>query len=276
MFKTVLVPVDGRPRSARSLEVAGRIASQWGAHVVGLYVKPSMYVPSPVLAEGGGELFAEMQSKMIAELTKRARAQFDDGVKGAGIEHPEWRTAEGELAATVALHARYADLVVVNQTDPEADTRTNFADHVLLSVGRPVLIVPYVGEIKTLAQNVLVCWNAGREAARAVTDALPFLQRAQNVTVLSVNGNASAGAHGDSPRSDVALYLARHGIKAEAAQTMSGGVDVGSVILSRAFDHSADLIVMGAYGHSRAREILLGGATRTILRQMTVPVLMSH
>ena len=276
MFKTVLVPVDDRPRSARSLEIAGRIASQYDAHVVGLYVKPSTYMPSPILAEGGGKLLEEMQAKMTEEFTARARAQFDAGVKAADIARPEWRAAKGELAATVALHARYADLVVVNQTDPDADMRTNFADEVLLSVGRPVLIVPYVGELRNLAQNVLVCWNAGREAARAVTDALPFLQRAKHVTVLSVDGDAAPSAYGDSPGSDVALYLARHGVKAEAAQTVSGGIDVGSVILSRASDQSADLIVMGAYGHSRAREILLGGATRTILRQMTVPVLMSH
>jgi nucleotide-binding universal stress UspA family protein len=139
-----------------------------------------------------------------------------------------------------------------------------------------MLIVPYVGEIKSFAQDILVCWNASREAARAVTDALPLLQRAKRVIVLSVDGNASPGGHGESPGSDIALYLARHGVRAEAARTGSGGLDIGSVILSRAFDYSVDLIVMGAYGHSRVREIVLGGATRSLLKSMTVPVLMSH
>ena len=276
MYKTLLVPVDGRSRSARSLEIAGRIAGAWEAHVVGLYVAHTPYVPSSARIGLGNELVAEYQAKARAEHAAAARARFDAGVKAAGISGAEWRTEEGDLALTLALHARYADLVVVNQTDPEDGSRANFADEVVLALGRPMLIVPYVGEIKTFAQTILVCWNATREAARAVTDALPFLQRAAQVIVLSVDGDASPGGHGESPGSDIALYLARHGVRAEAAVTGSGGLDIGSVILSRAFDYGADLIVMGAYGHSRVREIVLGGATRSVLKSMTVPVLMSH
>ena len=276
MYKTLLVPVDGRSRSARSLELAGRIANDWESHVVGLYVGYTPYIPSTARAGLGSELLAEYQGKVRDEQTSAARAQFDAGVKAAGIAGAEWRTEEGDLAFTVALHARYADLVVVNQTDPAEDRPANFADEVVLALGRPMLIVPYVGEFKSFAQDILVCWNASREAARAVTDALPLLQRAKRVIVLSVDGNASPGGHGEAPGSDIALYLARHGVRAEAARTGSGGLDIGSVILSRAFDYSADLIVMGAYGHSRMREIVLGGATRSVLKSMTVPVLMSH
>jgi nucleotide-binding universal stress UspA family protein len=136
-----------------------------------------------------------------------------------------------------------------------------------------VLVVPYVGEPVVKGEHVLVCWDGGREAARAATDALPFLREARKVTVLTVNTGA---APSEVPGADIALYLARHGVKSEAARTPAGGIDPGNVILSRAFDYGVDLIVMGAYGHSRVREILLGGATRAILRQMTVPVLMSH
>jgi nucleotide-binding universal stress UspA family protein len=143
-------------------------------------------------------------------------------------------------------------------------------------VGRPVLVVPYVGELKDVAQNVMVCWSATREAARAVTDALPLLQRAQKVTVLSANPRGSAQGHGESPGSDIALYLARHGVRAEASRTAAQDVDVGNLILSCAFDAGAGLIVMGAYGHSRVREIVLGGTTRTVLSSMTGPVLLSH
>ena len=276
MYKTLLVPVDGRPRSARSLEVACRIAETFDAHLVGLFVKPTPYVPSAVRAEGGGQLIEEAQRKAVQELSDEARARFDAAIKASGISRAEWRTAEGERAAAMALHARYADLVIVNQTDPNADRASDFADEMLLAVGRPVLLVPYTGEQKTFAQNVLVCWNASREAARAVTDALPLLKGARMVTVLSVDGASSASGHGDSPGSDIALFLARHGIKAEVARTTSGDVDAGNIILSRAFDLGADLIVTGAYGHSRWREIVLGGVTRTLLYSMTVPVLMSH
>jgi nucleotide-binding universal stress UspA family protein len=276
MYKTLLVPVDARGRSARSLEVACRVAAAFDAHVIGLFIRPALYVPSPVYAEGGAKLLQELQEKMIRELMQEAKAQFDAGVKAAGAARTEWRTAEGDRAEVVALHARYADLVVVNQTDPEAADASHFADSVLLSVGRPMLLVPYVGEFRTIGQNVLVCWNASREAARAVTDALPLLARAAKVSVMTVDGHDPAAGHGESPGADIALYLARHGVKAEVTRTVSGDVDIGDIILSRAFDAGADLVVMGGYGHSRAREILLGGATRTVLRSMTVPVLMSH
>jgi nucleotide-binding universal stress UspA family protein len=235
-----------------------------------------MYVPSGAYAEGAGKQLRELQHKMAAELAEDARARFDAVLKSAGSVRAEWRTAEGARDDAVALHARYADLVILNQTDPNVGDATHFADAILLSVGRPVLLVPYTGEIRNPAQNVLVCWNASREASRAVTDALPLLRRAAKVTVLSVNSETSAAGHGESPGSDIALYLARHGVNAETAQTNAGDVDVGNLILSRAFDMSADLIVMGAYGHSRVREIVMGGATRTLLQSMTVPVLMSH
>ncbi|MEW5881919.1 MAG: universal stress protein [Pseudomonadota bacterium] len=274
MFKTLLVPVDPRPRSLRSLEIAGKIADRWDSHVIGLYVKPSMYLPAGV--EAGAETLAELQRRTLAELVAEARARFDAGVKAAGITRSEFRADEGDIAEVVALHARYADLVIVNQTDPEADTRTNFADAVLMWVGRPVLVVPYTGQFKTLGERVLVAWNASREAARAVTDALPFLQRAQQVVVLSIAGKRTTSEFGGTPGADVAVYLARHGVKTEVAPTVAADVDAGEEILSRAFDYGADLIVMGAYGHSRAREIVLGGATRTVLKSMTVPVLMSH
>ena len=276
MYKTLLVPVDGREKSTRSLELACRIAARFDSHLVGLFVRPSGYIPSPARMDGTEKMLRELQRKVAEELAHEARARFDSVVKPAGLQRAEWRTAEGLRAETVALHARYADLVVINQTDPESPDATHFGDSILLAVGRPVLLVPYIGESSRFGRNILVCWNASREASRAVTDSLPLLRAAEKVTVLSVDGEASRAGHGESPSSDIALYLARHGVNAVAAQAISASVEVGSVILSRASDLGADLIVMGAYGHSRAREIVMGGATRTVLRSMTVPVLMSH
>jgi nucleotide-binding universal stress UspA family protein len=273
MYKTLLVPVDGRPRSLRSLAVAGALANRWDAHLIGLYVQPGMQIPSHARAEGGATMMEELQRKVIADLTAQAKARFDEGVKASGATRTEWRVDRGDADVVVARHARYADLVIVNQTDPGDESGSGFADAILLAVGRPVLVVPYVGEPVVKGEHVLVCWDGGREAARAATDALPFLREARKVTVLTVNTGA---APSEVPGADIALYLARHGVKSEAARTPAGGIDPGNVILSRAFDYGVDLIVMGAYGHSRVREILLGGATRAILRQMTVPVLMSH
>jgi nucleotide-binding universal stress UspA family protein len=276
MYKTLLVPVDGRSKSTRSLELACRIAGAFDSHVVGLFVEPSGYLPSAARSEVQEKLLRELQQKVTDEATQQARARFDSVVRPAGLQRAEWRTAKGDRAEAVALHARYADLVIINQTDPEAPDATHFGDSVLLAAGRPVLLVPYVGEGRRFGQHALVCWNASREASRALTDALPLLKRAEKVSVLTVNASPTPGGHGDSPGSDIALYLARHGVNAVTTQTASADVDVGSLILSRAFDIGADLIVMGAYGHSRTREIVMGGATRTLLQSMTAPVLMSH
>jgi len=275
MYKTLLVPVDARKRSARSIELACQIAGTFDAHVIGLFVKPSFYIPGTAYAEGFTKLLADLEANTIRELTEEAKAQFDAGVKAAKVRSPQWRTAEGDKVEVVATHAHYADLVIINQTDPEADDASHFADSVLLALGRPVLVVPYVGEFRNFGERVLVCWNGRREAARAMTDALPFLKRAKKVTVMSID-DATGAEKGELPLEEIAHLLARHGVSVEVVKTISAGVDVGNVILSRAADEGANLIVMGAYGHSRVREIVLGGATRVVLNSMTVPVLMSH
>jgi nucleotide-binding universal stress UspA family protein len=149
-------------------------------------------------------------------------------------------------------------------------------EQVALASGRPVLIVPYAGHFDNVGRRVLIAWNATREAARAVSDAMPLLTSAELVTVLTIDPREGPHGHGELPGADIALHLARHGVKAQIERTVSAGMPVGEVLLSRVADLGADLIVMGAYGHSRAREVLLGGATRSVLRSMTVPVLMSH
>jgi nucleotide-binding universal stress UspA family protein len=138
-----------------------------------------------------------------------------------------------------------------------------------------VLLVPYAGRFPDAGKRVLVAWNASAEASRAIADALPLLARAESVNVI-VFETGKAGDHGEEPGADAALYLARHGVKATVSRYGSPDIDIGSQILSRAADMTADLIVMGAYGHSRMRELVLGGATRTILESMTAPVLMSR
>jgi nucleotide-binding universal stress UspA family protein len=122
----------------------------------------------------------------------------------------------------------------------------------------------------------MLCWNASRESARAAADALPFLQAAEHVIVLMIDPKVSADGHGPEPGADVALWLTRHGVKVTVQRDVAADAAVGEVILSRAADHGVDLIVMGIYGHSRLREMVLGGASRTLLSSMTVPVLMSH
>jgi len=139
-----------------------------------------------------------------------------------------------------------------------------------------VLVVPYAGTFSAPGQRVLVAWNASPQATRAVNDALPLLARAAKVTILAINPAGGSRGHGEVPGADIALHLARHGVRAEATHVYADDIEVGDVILSRAADFSADLIVMGAYGHARLREIVLGGATRSLFEHMTAPVFMSH
>ena len=209
---------------------------------------------------------------------KLARALFDDEIARRTLS-TEWRSATGFPIDVAAVQARYVDLIVLGQLDPE-DTRATVTsprpEDIALSAGRPVLIIPYVGHFEVIGRRILVAWDASREATRAVNDAMPLLASAAGVTVLTIDPPIGRTEHGDIPGADTALHLARHGVSASVEKTVAGSVGIGDVLLSRASDLGADLLVTGAYGHSRVRELVLGGATRTVLNSMTLPVLMSH
>ena len=275
-YKTILVHCDAGPKVAQRLAVAADLAERDAAHLVGLHASPPL--EAPVFFEGMpmDSLFASYEAGAKAD-EGAARKAFDKALKGRRLSS-EWRVTEGFIDTELAVQARYADLLVVGQTDPEAQTPTpsDLPESVVLSTGRPCLVVPHVGVRKPPGQNVLLCWNATRESARAAADALPFLRAARKVTVLVVDPRTSPNGHGAEPGADVAHWLARHGVKVTVQRDVAADTDVGGVILSRAADLDVDLIVMGIYGHSRVREMVLGGASRTLLASMTVPVFISH
>lgn len=274
-LRDLLVHVDSDDACAARIDIAVALAARHEAHLTGLHVMVWPYLPGYVEAQLPPS-FQDEQRRDLDERAGRAAARFHEGARRGGVT-PEWRTVEGNLLATVGLHARYVDLTVLGQgvdlPDPSGEVAW-LPEELVLGVGRPVLIVPRYGTFPTLGERVLVAWNGSREATRAVNDALPILERATTVTVLSID--AEGEPYRRAPGADIALHLARHGIRAEAASTRSVELPVGDVLLSFAADCGADLLVMGAYGHSRLREMLLGGATRHVLRHMTVPVLMSH
>ena len=279
-LKDILVHLDASKPAEARLRLAADLARRHGAHLAVLHV---VDIELPMIASvdaGGGAAIAQVMEDMRAqaladgarlETLARERMRLD-GLSG------EWRQVEGVTAELVALHARYADLAVIGQADADGDAPHAGAvvEQVLFSSGRPALIVPYAGNFQTLGRRVLIGWNASREAARAVHDSLPILTAADAVTVLSVNPRRGLGAHGDRPGADIALHLARHGVKVRVEQSIAPDIGDADVLLNHASEMGADLIVIGAYGHSRIREMVLGGVTRTLLRQMTVPVLMSH
>ena len=215
-----------------------------------------------------------MRVDMLAE----AERSYAECRRRTGFDRIEWRASEIDALSVVALHARYADLVVIGQQNSEWPTgvHKDFERSLPAASGRPVLVVPYAYERRPVGRHVLVAWNASREAARAVNDALPLLKRASQVHVVIFDRTAAGAAHGEEPGADIALFLTRHGVKVIVSRYDAPDADIGSQLLSRAFDLSADLIVMGAWGHSRLREFMLGGVTRTLFESMTVPVLMSH
>jgi nucleotide-binding universal stress UspA family protein len=214
--------------------------------------------------------------RLLSDSAVAAEAMFKQAVKAAGVEKVEWRKSRRDATESVPVHGRYADVLVIgqpNETDASG-VEPDFAERLLLAAGRPALVIPYAGDFPTVGTRVLVAWNASREATRALTDAIPILREAKQVDVIAFNPKDAP--HGEVPGADIGLYLARHGIKVNVSQQTAEDVDVGNQLLSRAADLDSDLVVMGAYGHSRMKELILGGATRTVLNSMTVPVLMSH
>jgi len=279
-YKDLLVVLDCESRSRDRIVVAAALAERFGAHLVGLYVavNPDLpgrqyYFNAPLL----GPLYRDVEEFVRAQ-AERARLHFED-IVGRQSLSAEWRLASGRPAEIAALHGRYADLIILGQLDPDDASTPSVhprPEEVALLAGRPILVVPYAGAYPDIGRRVLVGWDASREATRAVNDAMPLLVGASSVTVITIDAEESPSGHGDIPGADIALHLARHGVEAKVERTVSTGIGVGNTLLSYASDLEADLLVMGAYGHSRVRELLLGGTTRTVLASMTLPVLMAH
>lgn len=275
----IVVHVDATDRAEERVKLASQLAQRDDGHLTGIFAIPEPFV-SAYMAAGyvPGDIFEQIRVEAEAD-SKTAQETFSQIAQAVGVKS-EWRTEDGLASAVMARHARYADLAVVGKGDydePAKFPHPELAADLVMTSGRPVIVVPNSGHFDTCGSRILVCWNASREATRAVNDAMPFLKTADKVTVLSVDPHKSSGGdHGDIPSADIALHLARHGVKAEAASTVASGIEVSDTILARASDLGVDMIVSGAYGHSRTREWIFGGVTESLLRDTTVPTLLSH
>jgi len=275
-YRTIVVHADRAANAEARIALAAAIAAREEAHLVGAAMTG---MPRSMLAgrsyEGSGVFLADYLRR-AEERVQQALEQFKTMADRLGVQSFEARSSNDDDYAGLCMQARYADLVVLGQAaaeEHESSMLPDLPDYVLLNCGRPVLLVPRTGRFPTIGKRVMVAWNGSVEAAKAVTAALPLLRGAEQVT-LAVLGN-SADALGESPGADIALYLARHGVNVEVLRRPEPA-DPGKAILSLAADFNVDLLVMGAYGHSRFREMMLGGATRTILATATLPVLMAH
>jgi nucleotide-binding universal stress UspA family protein len=278
-YKTILMHCNDKRRIASLLAPTVSLAEKFQAHLIGLSVVPPVRVIS-MGAPDGPPIIVDEHCKLYREESPAMKSAFEAAARGRTFVS-EWRDDEADafgVADRVLQYARAVDLVVAAQTDPEwvSTDWLDVADRLTMESGRPVLIVPNAGTHASVGENVLVAWNARREAARAVFDALPILQRAKEVKVVWVNPQSEHDLAQDVPAADICAALARHGVKCQATEQVRPGAGVGETLLACAKDMSADLLVMGCYGHTRLRELVFGGASRHALAHMSLPVLMSH
>ncbi|MES2537575.1 MAG: universal stress protein [Pseudomonadota bacterium] len=277
-YKTILVHLDESRNVDQRIAIAASIARADNAHLTGaaiiglqryLYETVAMFPDDPGLAPYLDELRQRADNVM---------QKFEREVRDAGLPSFEARLIAEAPPGDFSELARCSDLVVLGQNDPNdpaIGVGPGFPDYVVLHCARPVLVVPYSGQFDRLAEHVLIAWNGSVEAARAVTQAMPMMRRAQRVEVVIFRRSSQPALPGQQAGEDIRRFLARHGID---AQVMEAAIeeDAGHALLHLARDRAATLMVAGCYGHSRFRELLLGGVSRTLLRSMTVPVLMSH
>ena len=275
MLKDVVVNLSGRAPLDFAADYAISIAATFGAHVTGIAFLYEPVIPDGTLGGVPVDLI-ELQREENSKIARDAISRFEAGVKKSGVasETRQLDATFGGAATLFAQVARRFDISVVGQAQREQGaTDELIIEGALFESGRPVIVVPYIQKSGLTLERVLVCWDGGRTAARAIADAMPFLERAKAVDLVIV---AEERKNDEITGVRMSEHLARHGVAVSVKRIAKGDLAVQDVILSYAADSGADFMVMGGYGHSRLREFILGGVTRGILNSMTVPVLMSH
>jgi nucleotide-binding universal stress UspA family protein len=289
-LKDVLVCIDPTPLSETRLRLAFNLARAHRAHLGGAYVMPKLdsiiaHPPAGVvppgeltgLVQGGGMTPGGAVTEILreAEDAESAERRFKSELQLNGIEG-EWHLFDtGEEPELIEL-AKSHDLTVMGQLSPDSDSVGFRPEEIAFGAARPVLVVPYAGTFETVGRRALLAWDGSREAVRAANDSLPLLANAEMVTVMFIGAREASLDHQRQSLERVVGHLQRHGITANIEESLQGELAISDVLLSRAADLGADLIVAGIYHHSQLRESLIGGVSRDLLEHMTVPVLMSH
>jgi nucleotide-binding universal stress UspA family protein len=276
MVKDIVVNLTGGHPQDFAADYAVSVASQFGAHIVGVGFIYEPIIPGSVLGGVPTDLI-EVQREENAKAAKTAVSRFEEAARQASLS-AESRIIDASIAGAADLFGRIArrfDIAVVGQARREQGASEELLiEGALFGSGRPVIVVPHdqAGGLKL--GRVLMCWDGSRPAARAIADAIPFLRRAKAVEIVVVTGERDKS--GELTGANMSRHLARHGINVEIKKIAAGSSGVQSAILAHTKESDADFLVMGGYGHSRLREFILGGVTRSILSAMPVPVLMSH
>jgi nucleotide-binding universal stress UspA family protein len=277
-YKTILVQLNDSQTAGQILEAAVGLAREFESHLIGLHVFPAYRLTPPVRLPVGGDVIARIKAQLREE-TDRIKATFETMTRNQPLV-AEWRdvTAERTDPCEVVLeHGRAADLIVAGQKGGDGDFSRilDFPERLAVESGRPVLVIPRTGQFLMPPKRVTVGWNARREAARALFDSLPLLARADQVQVVTVD-EGGGSREGALPDTEIGATLARHGIKTTITKASRGALTAGEALRTHAIESKSDMLIIGAYGHSRLREFAFGGVTRHLLAHMPVPVLFSH
>lgn len=276
MIKDIVLNLSAEKSGSRAVEYAVSMASTLEAHIAGIafvydpfdLVSHLGYIATDVVEEQWRDYKAEAQAALdrFSQLASRAGVSAEPMMLQASF------TGVGDRFGAIA---RRFDLAVVDQVNPESNTTEGtIIEGALFNSGRPVIIVPYVHRAPLKLDHVMICWDGSRPAARAIADSMPLLRRAGRMEVVIVANER--GKQDEVEGADIGHHLARHGLNVSVQRIGHDKIDIADALLSHAADSSADLIVMGGYGHSRLREFVLGGVTQSTLHSMTAPVLMSH
>ncbi len=279
-FKSIAVFIGTSPSAEARVLFAARLACRHGAHLIGLYAVPSL------MSGSAAESFV-LGHTAVREVIAQHRAREDEAIGLAkrslsaicgrqDISFEFRPLVQAEFGDDLVLNSLHADLVVAGGGSGNGGLPNGWsAETLLLATGVPCILLPESWNGSAAAEHVVVAWNASRQARRAIADALPLLVTAKSVTVLLVDAKKNS-RHGEEPGADIAHYLSRHGVKVAVEQAASNGAPVAGVILDRARQHAADLVVIGAYSHARAAQMVVGGVTRSLLREATLPLLIAH
>ena len=277
-YKTILVSLTTEYNAERLTRAACYLARRFDAHVVGLHTRQSMHVHPGVsvhLTPEVVDMFHDAQNRQAEDI----RAVFEAQTAAEGIVG-EWKLVDA-AADTAGVrhveHAHYADLVLMSQADPERD-RPDQADiqrEVILGSGCPVIVLPTAGTFDSFGNKVMIGWSATREAARAVHDAIPFMQGGE-ATLMWVSHSKTAAQYLEETAEAAAENLRRHDVKATVARWQNSSIAIGDALLNEAFESGCDMIVSGAFGHSRFYDFVIGATTTHLLEHMTMPVLFSN
>ena len=277
-LKSIAVFVEPTPAGEARIAYAARLAQRHSAHLIGIFMVPSLHAGSAAESFVMGstavrQVIAQHRERELEtiELAKRSLSAI---CRREGVSFEFRFLSQDDFSDNIALNSLHTDLVIACGGRGAAMPVQWSAEALLLATGVPFILVPESWDASTI-EHVVLAWNASREARRAIADALPLLVEAKSVTILTIDPEKNP-RHGEEPGADIAQYLSRHGVKVVVTRASSHGEGVASAILDYAKEHAADLVVIGAYSHARTTQMVLGGVTRSLLRDAAVPLLIAH